>query len=55
VKFLETLFSSSGFMPHGYCYLWNPGLVGLHLVSDTLIALAYFSIPVTLVHFIRKR
>ena len=53
-EFLETLFSSD-FEPHGYCYLWNPGLVGLHVVSDALIALAYFSIPVTLIYFIRKR
>ena len=42
-------------MPHGYCYLWNPGLVWLHLISDALIALSYFSIPITLVYFIRKR
>ena len=53
-EFLETLFSSN-FEPHGHCYLWNPGLVGLHVVSDALIALAYFSIPVTLIYFIRKR
>src|SRR5215831_7409363 len=53
-EFLEKLFSSD-FMPHGYCYLWNPGLVFLHVVSDALIALAYFSIPVTLIYFIRKR
>src|SRR5262245_30176851 len=53
-EFLEKLFSSD-FMPHGYCYSWNSGLVRLHVVSDTLIALAYFSIPVTLIYFIRKR
>ena len=53
-EFLEKLFSSD-FMPHGYCYLWKPGLVWLHVVSDVLIALAYFSIPVTLIYFIRKR
>jgi PAS domain S-box-containing protein len=53
-EFLEKLFSSD-FMPHGYCYLWNPGLVWLHVVSDALIALAYFSIPATLIYFIRKR
>ena len=53
-EFLEKLFSSD-FMPHGYCYLWKPGLVWLHVLSDALIALAYFSIPVTLVYFIRKR
>jgi len=42
-------------MPHGYCYLWNPALVWLHVISDSLIAAAYFTIPVTLVYFVRKR
>jgi signal transduction histidine kinase len=55
MEFLRTLFSSGGFMPHGFCYLWSPGLVWLHAGSDSLIALAYSTIPVTLVYFIRKR
>lgn len=55
MEFLKTLFSSGDFMPHGYCYLWDRGLVLLHLISDVLIALAYFSIPITLVYFVRKR
>src|SRR5882762_7298238 len=55
MDFLKNLFSPSGFMPHGYCYLWQPNLILLHAVSDLLIALAYLSIPVTLVYFIRKR
>ena len=55
MDFLRAFFSSNDFMPHGYCYLWNTRLVWLHVVSDSLIALAYFSIPITLVHFIRKR
>jgi len=41
--------------PHGYCLLWEPWLIWSHVVSDTLIAAAYFSIPVTLVIFTRKR
>jgi PAS domain S-box-containing protein len=53
--FLRSLFSSGDFMPHGHCYLWQPSLVWLHVLSDSLIALAYFSIPITLVYFIRKR
>lgn len=53
--FLQRLFSSEGFMPHGHCYLWNPGLVWLHVVSDGLIAAAYTSIPFTLLYFARKR
>ena len=48
------LLSSKDFMPHGYCYLWDRGLIWVHVVSDGLIALAYFSIPVTLVYFVRK-
>jgi signal transduction histidine kinase len=55
MEFFRNLFSSSGFMPHGYCYMWRPQLLWLHVVSDGLIALAYFSIPFTLIYFIRKR
>ena len=43
------------FMPHGMCYLWQPWVVWMHVVSDILIALAYVVIPVALVHFIRRR
>ena len=43
------------FMPHGMCYLWRPDLLALHVVADGLIALAYFSIPFTLLYFIRMR
>src|SRR6478736_7700613 len=46
---------SSTFMPHGQCYLWDPDLLRLHAISDGLIALAYFSIPLTLLYFVRKR
>jgi PAS domain S-box-containing protein len=53
--FLKAFLSSNDYMPHGYCYLWNAKLMWLHVVSDSLIALAYLSIPVTLVYFIRKR
>jgi len=42
-------------MPHGHCFLWNPGLIWLHVTSDALIALAYYSIPITLIYFVRRR
>src|ERR1044071_1615141 len=42
-------------MPHGHCYFWHPGVLWLHILSDSLITLAYFSIPFTLVYFARKR
>ena len=43
------------YMPHGYCYLWNAPLVWLHAVSDALILVAYLSIPITIVYFMRRR
>ncbi|MEG4274215.1 MULTISPECIES: ATP-binding protein [unclassified Microcoleus] len=43
------------FIPHGHCYLWKPGLVGLHVLSDGLIAVAYFLIPITLIYIVKKR
>jgi PAS domain S-box-containing protein len=52
---LRQLIGLGDFMPHGYCYLWNYGLVWLHVISDSLIAGAYFTIPVTLLWFVRKR
>ena len=55
MQFLLKLLGPDGFMPHGHCYFWNPELVSLHVISDSLIVLAYFSIPVTLFHFLRKK
>jgi len=54
-ELLQRLFSGGGFMPHGHCYFWKPEIIWLHVVSDALIALAYYSIPLTLVYFTRKR
>ncbi|MEH1930794.1 hybrid sensor histidine kinase/response regulator [Nostoc sp.] len=48
-------FTSGSFIPHGHCYLWQTNLVWLHILSDSLIALAYYSIPATLFYFVRKR
>ena len=53
-EFFDRLFSSD-FMAHGYCYLWRPEIVWLHAISDSLIALSYFVIPITLLYFVRKR
>ncbi len=54
-ELLKTIFSPDQYMPHGHCYLWQTPLVWLHVVSDALIALAYFSIPAMLIYFIIKR
>jgi hypothetical protein len=46
---------SETFMPHGYCYMWDPRIVWLHAVADACIGLSYYAIPAILVYFIRKR
>ena len=54
-EILTNLLSAKQFIPHGHCYLWQPGLVWLHIASDLLIALAYYSIPIMLIYFVRQR
>ncbi|MCB1215342.1 MAG: hybrid sensor histidine kinase/response regulator, partial [Deltaproteobacteria bacterium] len=51
---LKELFTEE-FMPHGHCFFWKPGILWTSVLSDTLIALAYFSIPIALIYFIRRR
>jgi PAS domain S-box-containing protein len=51
----EEIFNPGPFMPHGHCYFWTESLIALHVISDALIVLAYYSIPITLVYFVRKR
>jgi signal transduction histidine kinase len=50
----NSLLAVNGFIPHGHCYLWKPGLVWLHVISDSLIALAYVAISSTLAYLVYK-
>lgn len=43
------------FMPHGHCYLWKPEILWTHVVSDAVIGIAYFTIPIVLAVFLAKR
>ncbi len=52
---LEAFFDSSGFIPHGVCLLWKPEILALHIGSDVLIGLSYYSIPIALVYVVLKR
>ena len=54
-QFLQAVFASQGFEPHGYCFLWTRPLLWLYIVSDSLITLSYYSIPIALIYFVRKR
>jgi PAS domain S-box-containing protein len=54
-SFLAGLFSQQNFIPHGFCLAWDPGLLGLHVISDAVIAIAYYTIPFALLYFISRR
>ena len=52
---LVWLFESRQYMPHGYCYTWQPSVLWMHVGSNALIAASYFAIPITLYAFVRRR
>ena len=52
--FLRHVFSSDGFMPHGHCFLWKPGLIWLHVSADVLIGLSYVAISLTLAYLVHR-
>ncbi|MGD0960661.1 MAG: PAS domain S-box protein [Methylomonas sp.] len=52
---LLDLFGVKDFIPHGYCLSWSPVLLWLHVISDLLIAVAYYSIPLIIIYFVRKQ
>ena len=51
----DWLFGPIGLTPHGFCLLWEPGLIWTYAVSDILIGLAYFSIPLALLVIANRR
>lgn len=55
LNWLEPFFDVETLSPHGICLLWRPELIWTHAVSDVLIGLAYFSIPLALGVFLYHR
>ncbi len=54
VEFFTGLFAAD-YMPHGTCYLWDPIVLWLNVISDGIIALSYYAIPFLLFSFARQR
>ena len=54
MDFLRDLFKTD-FMPHGHCYFWRADVLWSNVLGDSLIALAYFTIPFLLYYFVRHR
>src|SRR3954454_24218645 len=52
---LESMFGSAEFAPHGWCLLWQPELLALHIFSDATIAASYYAIPIALVCVVWRR
>src|SRR5512132_1611505 len=51
---LSELFSAEWFMPHGHCYRWEPALVGLQVITNGAIGLAYAGITAALVVLVQR-
>ncbi len=49
------LLSDSTLVPHGFCLGWQPGVLWLQVISDSVIALAYFGIATAIAVFVHRR
>jgi two-component system, cell cycle sensor histidine kinase and response regulator CckA len=54
-SFFRGFLPSDNFMPHGYCFQWNPLVLWLHVISDAVIVVSYFCIPIVLIYLIVRR
>lgn len=55
---MEDIFNvifSDRFIPYGFCFMWRPELVWMHVLADLTIALSCFAIPVTIMILVAKR
>jgi PAS domain S-box-containing protein len=55
MSYLVQWLNGTGLPPHGFCLLWQPGLIWLHVVSDALIGVSYYAIPLALAYLVTKR
>jgi PAS domain S-box-containing protein len=55
MEFLSSFMGRNGFLPHGICLQWSPALLWSMVGADVVIALAYFSIPLAILSFVRQR
>jgi signal transduction histidine kinase len=51
---LTGFWSSSSFLPHVYCYLYDKQLVTLHLICDTAIWISYVAIAITFTYLVYR-
>jgi PAS domain S-box-containing protein len=46
---------TSNYMEHGFCLNWERSLVALHVGSDLITGIAYYSIPIAMFYFAYRR
>ncbi len=54
-RFFAWLFDPAGLTPHGFCLLWQPGLIWTDAAADFATGAAYFAIPIAMAAIIRRR
>ncbi|MDF1796364.1 MAG: ATP-binding protein [Coxiellaceae bacterium] len=52
---IKDFFSTVGFMPHGSCLSWKPAVLWTQVISDAVITLSYFVIPIAIIVIILRR
>jgi PAS domain S-box-containing protein len=55
MAWLTHLLFEQGLPPHGFCLLWQPELIWLHTMSDAVIGISYYMIPLSLAYFVHRR
>ncbi len=55
MNWLAEFFTETPFLPHRFCIANSPQLLLLSIFSNLIVALSYFSIPVVLIYFTRRR
>ncbi len=51
----SSFFDYESYMPHGMCYLWKGEILWTSVISDVTTALAYYSITIAFIVFVKKR
>ena len=54
MNFLKPLFSAADYLPHSFCYLSQPSLIRLHLLTDLAIGISYVAIAMTLAYLVYR-
>lgn len=50
----NALLATNGYVPHGFCILWDQQLLWLHVITDFVIGLSYVAIAFTLTYLVYR-